>query len=86
MAGNTQLIGSDSPETPSQTGFMEEDRQALDSLWEGILADFPPGEKRDFWLARVYKIAAVTRCPQGIPKKPRFRLVRSAVGFVHLAL
>jgi hypothetical protein len=59
---------------------MEEDREALDALYEGILAQYPPGERRDFWLAWVGQVAMVTRCAQWTYSRPRLRLVWTATG------
>lgn len=78
MGQNTEYGGSDRGAIAPQTRAMDEDRQALDALWEDTLAQFPPGEKREFWLACVRKMALVTRCPQWTYTRPRLRLVQAA--------
>ena len=43
---------------------MEEDAEALDRLRDNILDTFPPGEKRDSWLAWLKTVASLSLCPQ----------------------
>ena len=50
--------------TPRKMMAMEEDAEALDRLRDNILDTFPPGEKRDSWLAWLKELASVSLCPQ----------------------
>jgi hypothetical protein len=43
---------------------MEEDGEALDLLRDLMVASYPPGPQRDWWLEWVARIALETRCPQ----------------------
>lgn len=60
----------------THTAPMKEDGEALDALYADILALYPPGPRRTFWLSQLERMAAVTRCPNWRPKgaKPRFTL------------
>jgi len=57
-----------------QTAGMEEDRKALDRLYEDVLALYPPGPSRDFGIDRLRRMAAYTRCPHWQPKRTRPQL------------
>ena len=50
---------------------MKDDCEALDVLYETFLKLYPPGERRDAALARLYRMAALTECPGW--KAPRLR-------------
>jgi len=43
---------------------MEEDAQALEALFAGILRVYPPGPGRHVQLANLRRMAVYTRCPQ----------------------
>jgi hypothetical protein len=43
---------------------MEEDAEALDEMRDLMIAIYPPGPKRDWWLEWVARVALETRCPQ----------------------
>jgi hypothetical protein len=42
---------------------MEEDGEALDHLRDLMMACYPPGPQRDWWLEWVARVALETRCP-----------------------
>lgn len=50
---------------------MKDDCEALDRLYGMYLLLYPPGERRDAALARLYRMAAYTECPAWKP--PRLR-------------
>jgi hypothetical protein len=53
---------------------MEEDRKALDRLYDDVLAEYPPGARRDVGIERLYAMAAYTRCPHWQPNRKRAQL------------
>jgi len=53
---------------------MEEDAEALETLYADILSIYPPGPKRAYWLAELRRIVPMTRCPHWPLGRERFLL------------
>lgn len=53
---------------------MDDDREALDWLYENAFRLYPPGPRRDFWSGQIKRMAAFTRCPDWRPKRQKSSL------------
>ncbi|MFL6605697.1 MAG: hypothetical protein ACJ8R9_30825 [Steroidobacteraceae bacterium] len=63
-ARNAELCPRDAADALIHHAFMEEDAEALDQLRDLMMASYPLGRQRDWWLEWVPRIALETRCPQ----------------------